>query len=93
MRHTARVGFVGYTPKDVKSMASTGTGRSGLVYNVTTYLAIPPAIMTSAATQPPSGIDVNFMSGDILELFQLRLYGERTSRNRDGSSRLKLTCS
>ena len=53
MRHTARVGFVGYTPKDVKSKASTCTGRyvaiyNGLVYDVTTYLAIPPAIMTSA---------------------------------------------
>ena len=73
MRYTARVGFVGYTPQDVQSMA--GTGRSvaiynGLIYDLSTYLASPPAIMTSAGTQPPSGIDVNFMSGDILDLFQ-----------------------
>ena len=74
MRYTARVGFVGYTPKDVKSMASTGRSvaiYNGLVYDLTTYLASPPAIMTSSGTQPPSGIDVNFMSGDILDLFQL----------------------
>ena len=54
MRYTACVGFVGYTPGDVKSMV--GTGRSvaiynGLVYDVTTYLASPPAIMTSAGTR------------------------------------------
>ena len=74
MRYTARVGFVGYTPKDIKSMA--GTGRSvaiynGLIYDLSTYLASPPAIMTSAGTQPPSVIGVNFMSGDILDLFQV----------------------
>jgi chitin synthase len=72
MRYTARVGFVGYTPKDVKSMASTGRSvaiYNGLVYDVTTYLASPPVIMSSAGTQPPSGIDVNFMSGNILDLF------------------------
>jgi chitin synthase len=38
---------------------------------VTTYLSSPPAIMSSTGTQPPSGIDVNFMGGDILDLFQL----------------------
>ena len=74
MRYTARVGFVGYTPKDVQNMASIGRSvaiYNGLVYDLTTYIASPPAIMTSAGTQPPSGIDVNFMDGDILNLFQL----------------------
>ena len=53
-------------------MASTGRSvaiYNGLVYDVTTYLSSLPAIMTSAGTQPPSGIDVNFMSGDVLDLF------------------------
>ena len=74
MRYTARVGFVGYTPKDVQSMAATGRSvaiYNGLVYDLTTYLASPPAIVTSAGTQPPSGVDVNFMDGDIVNLFQL----------------------
>ena len=76
MRYTAHVGFVGYTPKDVKSMASTGRSvaiYNGLVYDVTTYLATgsPPAIKSSTGTQPPSGIDTNFMSGDVLEISQL----------------------
>ena len=55
-------------------MASTGRSvaiYNGLVYDLTTYLASPPAIMTSAGTQPPSGLNVNFMDGIILNLFQL----------------------
>ena len=74
MRYTARVGFVGYTPKDVQSMASTGRSvaiYNGLVYDVSSYLSSPPAIMTPAGTQPSSDIDVNFMDGDIIDLFQL----------------------
>jgi chitin synthase len=81
MRYTAHVGFVGYTPNDVRSMASTGPSvaiYNGLLYDMTTYLASPLAIKISASTQPPSGIDVNFMSGDILELFQL--YGGTEKR-------------
>jgi chitin synthase len=74
MRYTARVGFVGYTPQDVQSMASTGRSvaiYNGLVYDLSTYLASPPAIMTPAGTQPPSNINVDFMSSDIVTLFQL----------------------
>ena len=74
MRYTARVGFVGLTPSDVRAMAATGRSvaiYNGLVYDLTTYLASPPAIMTSAGTQPPSGINVNFMSGDIVQIFQV----------------------
>jgi chitin synthase len=55
MRYTAHVGFVGYTPKDVQSMASTGRSvaiYNGLVYDVSGYLSSPPAIMTPAGTQP-----------------------------------------
>jgi chitin synthase len=68
-----------------------GTGRSvaiynGLVYDLSTYLASPPAIMTSAGTQPPSGIDVDFMSGDILDLFQV--YGGTDITKRDITKRL-----
>ena len=86
MRYTARVGFVGYTPKDVKSMASTGRSLAiynGLVYDVTTYLANPPAIMTSAGTQAPSDIEV--ATSWIYSSFMV----ERTSRN--VSTRLELT--
>ena len=67
MRYTTHVGFVGYTPKDLKSIGSTGCSvaiyNNGLVYDVTTYFSSPQAIMTSAGTQPPSGI-MNFISGD-----------------------------
>jgi chitin synthase len=73
MRYTARVGFVGYTPKDVRNMASVGRSvaiYNGLIYDVTTYLSSPPAIMTSSGTQAPSDIDVKFMDPNILNLFQ-----------------------
>jgi chitin synthase len=77
------VGFVG-------SMAGAGYSvaiyYNGLVYDVATYLAGPPVIMSSAGTQPPSGIDVNFMSGDILDLFQL--YGGTNITKRLNSLRI-----
>ena len=52
-------------------MASTGRSvaiYNGLVYDVSTYLASPPAIMTPAGTQPPLGVDVDFMDSSILSL-------------------------
>ena len=41
MRYTARVGFLGYTPKVIRGMASAGRSAAidnGLVYDVTNYL-------------------------------------------------------
>ncbi|KAF9001145.1 glycosyltransferase family 2 protein [Cyathus striatus] len=75
MRYSARVGFVGYTPKAIKSMAdSSGSSvaiYNGLVYDLTTYLTSPPAIRSPTGTQAPSNIDVNFMHGSVLDLFKL----------------------
>jgi chitin synthase len=79
MRYSAHVGFVGYTPKDVQSMASTGRSVAfyiGLVYDASSHIASPLAIVTSAGTQQPSGVDVNFMDSNVLDLFV-----DRTSRN------------
>ena len=73
MRYTARVGFVGYTPKEVRNMANTGNSvaiYNGLIYDVTTYLMSPPAIRTPQGTQAPSGTDVNFMDSSVLNLFK-----------------------
>ncbi|KAF8965794.1 glycosyltransferase family 2 protein [Flammula alnicola] len=73
MRYQARVGFVGQTSKEVRNAASTGKSvaiYNGLVYDVTTYLTSPPAIRTPDGTQAPAGIDVNFMHGDVLDLFK-----------------------
>ena len=72
MRYTARVGFVGYTPKEIQSMASTGRSvaiYNGLVYDMTTYLTSPPAVMPPAGTQAPP-TDVQFMDSSVVDLFQ-----------------------
>ena len=74
MRYQARVGFVGLTPKAIRSQASSGRSiaiYNGLVYDMTTYLTSPPALRTPAGTQAPSGIDVNFMHTSVLDLFKL----------------------
>ena len=47
MRYTARVGFLGYTPKEIRNMASAGRSAAiynGLVYDVANYLSSPPAV-------------------------------------------------
>ena len=73
MRYTARKGFVGYTPKEIQSMASGGRTvavYNSLVYDLTTYLTSPPAIRTPVGTQPPSGINTQFMHSSVVDLFQ-----------------------
>ncbi|KAF9484250.1 glycosyltransferase family 2 protein [Pholiota conissans] len=73
MRYQARVGFVAQTPKEIRSQAASGKATAiykGMVYDLSTYLSSPPAIRTPDGTQAPSGIDVNFMHGDVLNLFK-----------------------
>ena len=73
MRYTARVGFVGYTPKEIVSMASSGRSvavYNGLIYELTTYLSSPPAIRTPAGTQAPGGISTQFIHSSVVDLFQ-----------------------
>ena len=83
MRYTARLGFMGYTPPDIRSMASTGRSvaiYNGLVYDLTTYLTSPPAIKTPSGTQAPAGIDVNFMHTAVLNLFTMAAGQDITKR-------------
>lgn len=74
MRYTARMGFMGFTPKEVRNLAATGHSvaiYNGMIYDLTTYLTSPPAIRAPTGMQAPTDIDVNFMDGDILDLFKL----------------------
>ena len=83
MRYTARRGFVGYTPKEIRNMASTGSAvaiYNGLIYDVSTYLSSPPAIRTPQGTQAPSGIDVNFMDSSVLDLFKFNAGSDITKQ-------------
>lgn len=74
MRYTARVGFMGYTPTEVRNLASSGHSvaiYNSMVYDLTTYLTSPPAVRAPTGMQAPAGVNVNFMHGDVLDLFTL----------------------
>jgi chitin synthase len=73
MRWNNRVGFVGYTPADLKNMANTGSSvgvYDGLIYDVTSYIQNGPGVGHPTGEQAPS-VDRNFMSTDVLNVFQL----------------------
>jgi len=75
MRSIARKGFVGYTPKEIRSMAASGRSLAvynGLVYDVTDYLRTPPATLTPPGTMAPPGTNTRFMDDTVLDLFKLR---------------------
>jgi chitin synthase len=72
MRWNNRVGFVGYTPKEIRNMASSGRSVGiyrGLVYDVTNYLTYPPATRAPYGQQAPQ-VNVDFMDGNVLDLFK-----------------------
>lgn len=73
MRWNNRVGFLGYTPKELKSKAAAGSSLgvyNGLVYDLTDYIAFPPIVKTPSGTQAPSGIDTDFMDSNVLDVFK-----------------------
>ncbi|KAI0089472.1 glycosyltransferase family 2 protein [Irpex rosettiformis] len=73
MRWNNRVGFMGYTSKELKNMANSkktvGVYR-GLVYDLTNYVTNGPAVQSPKGQQAPGGIDTHFMSEDIVNVFQ-----------------------
>ena len=73
MRWNNRVGFMGYTTKELKNMANSkktvGVYR-GLVYDLTSYVTNGPAVQSPKGQQAPGGIDTHFMSEDIVNIFQ-----------------------
>ncbi|TDL27931.1 glycosyltransferase family 2 protein [Rickenella mellea] len=83
MRWNYRVGFVGYTSKELKTMANAGRSvavYNGLVYDVTTYLTSGPAIRAPPGQQAPGGIDKNFMDPSVLDLFQFNAGSDITKK-------------
>ncbi|KAJ7647442.1 glycosyltransferase family 2 protein [Roridomyces roridus] len=80
MRWTARRGFVGLTPKEVRSMANNGSSigiYNGLVYDLTNYVQNPPGIVPPAGTAAPQ-VDSNFMSDQVVDIFKLNAGGDVT---------------
>jgi chitin synthase len=81
MRWTARVGFVGYTPKEIRTMANTGSSvgvYNGLVYDLTNYVQNPRGVQAPWGQDPPSNVDTNFMSEKVVDIFKLNAGGDVT---------------
>ncbi|KAJ7594228.1 glycosyltransferase family 2 protein [Mycena floridula] len=72
MRYSSRVGFMGYTPKEVRNLANTGNSLAmynGYVFDVTNYITNPPAVRSPVGTQaPPTNTD--FMDSAVMDLFK-----------------------
>ena len=74
MRWNYRVGFIGYTPKELKNLANSGRAvgiYNGIVMDVTDYLNAPASVRTPTGTQPPSGVDRSFMDSSVLDVFKV----------------------
>ena len=82
MRWNQRVGFMAYSHKQIKSMASSGSSvaiYNGLVYDFTEYLTNPPTVATLPNNAvAPSGITTSFMHQSILDVFQHNAGGDVT---------------
>jgi len=84
MRWNNRVGFVGYTPKELKNMANS-LGRSvgvynGLVYDVTDYIQFPPGVHAPSGQQAPPNTDAQFMDSSVLDVFKFNSGSDVTKK-------------
>lgn len=72
MRWNYRMGFVGYTPKELKNMASDGKTvgiYNGLVYDLTGYTKNGPAVASPSGAVAPS-VNAQFMHEAVIDIFQ-----------------------
>lgn len=92
MRWNYRVGFVGLTGKQVKNLATSGRAvaiYNGLVYDLTDYINFAPSVQAPDGFSPPSGVDVQYMDSNVIDLFKFSGGGDITkqldSLNIDGT--------
>ncbi|KAJ7506209.1 glycosyltransferase family 2 protein [Mycena galericulata] len=82
MRWTARVGFVGITPKEIRTKANNGSSigiYNGLVYDLTSYVQNPRGVAAPAGTTAPQ-VDTDFMSDQVVDIFKLNAGGDVTKQ-------------
>ncbi|KIN93811.1 glycosyltransferase family 2 protein [Pisolithus tinctorius Marx 270] len=82
-----RIGYVGYTPSEIKDMANSGSSvgiLNGLIYDLTTYLNYLPAVIMPTSTQAGGGVDTQFMSSTIVDLFKINSGQDFTKQFNDG---------
>ncbi|RPD61627.1 glycosyltransferase family 2 protein [Lentinus tigrinus ALCF2SS1-7] len=84
MRWSFRVGFMAYSSKQVRSMASSGSSVAiykSMVYDFTTYLKSPPSVATLPNNAvAPGNIDTKFMHQSVVDLFQHNAGGDVTKQ-------------
>ncbi|KAG7096112.1 hypothetical protein E1B28_006786 [Marasmius oreades] len=85
MRYLARVGFLGFTPKEVKNMAHSSRSvgvYKGLIYDVTDY------IKSSGSLTPPNGttapnVPTSFMNDKVIDVFRYNSDGGDITKKLD----------
>jgi chitin synthase len=80
MRWTARRGFVGYTPKEIRTKANNGSSigvYNGLVYDLTDYVQNPRGVKAPTGENAPD-VDRDFMSSYVVDIFKLNAGGDVT---------------
>jgi chitin synthase len=80
MRWTARVGFVGYTPKEIRSMANNGSSvgvYNGLVYDLTDYTQGQRGLIPPAGQSAPDA-SKEFMHSKVIDIFRREAGGDVT---------------
>ncbi|KAH0831304.1 glycosyltransferase family 2 protein [Lanmaoa asiatica] len=73
MRWNSRVGYMGYTPQEISSMANSGYSLGiydGLIYDMTNYVNSGPAVKGPNGEVAPSGTDAQFMDSSLVNLFK-----------------------
>ncbi|KAJ8085317.1 Chitin synthase, class 5 [Marasmius tenuissimus] len=80
MRYLARVGFVGYSPKEIKNMAHSSRSvgvYNGLIYDVTDYIKSSGSLSAPNGEVPPDGAsgDRDFMHSAVIDIFRFNSDG------------------
>ncbi|KAL0060142.1 hypothetical protein AAF712_013068 [Marasmius tenuissimus] len=80
MRYLARVGFVGYSPKEIKNMAHSSRSvgvYNGLIYDVTDYIKSSGSLSAPNGEVPPEGAsgDRDFMHSAVIDIFRFNSDG------------------
>jgi chitin synthase len=73
LRQNYRVGFMGYPPDQIQSLAQTQrqiASMNGMVYDFTDYIAGGVTLAVPANQSMPTGVNVQFMEPSIVALFQ-----------------------
>ncbi|THU93370.1 glycosyltransferase family 2 protein [Dendrothele bispora CBS 962.96] len=81
MRYSARVGFLGFKPKEVRNMASQGKSAAiynGMIYDVTNYVSSQRSLQGPPGFNAPGDTPTDFMDSSVIDLFKFKAGGDIT---------------